>query len=180
MPVIRLTSTAPVFRREQRQALLDLLSKELAGQATEKGPVVFEIPLDHSDKMEVLVVWEAWKDVPSEVRGNVILEACNDKKDAISQVLGVTYQEANDQNLLPYAVLPMARRGEVYPEMLSAAMLKQGGFAQEGGKIDLRCPVGQWPKKLTGGCATNCRRGIGRWLKPGIRFRDHLEGKFGF
>jgi hypothetical protein len=141
MPVIRLTPTAPAFRREQRQALLDQLSRELAGQATEKGPVVFEIPLDQTDKMDVLVVWEAWKDVPSEIRSDVILEAYKDKKDTISQALGVTYQEANDQNLLPYAVLPMARRGEVDPETLKAAMLKQGGFALEGGKVDLRFPT---------------------------------------
>jgi hypothetical protein len=141
MPVIRLTPTAPAFRREQRQALLDQLSRELAGQATEKGPVVFEIPLDQADKMDVLVVWEAWKDVPSEIRSDVVLEAYKDKKDTISQALGVTYQEANDQNLLPYAVLPMTRRGEVDPETLKAAMLKQGGFALEGGKVDLRFPT---------------------------------------
>jgi hypothetical protein len=141
MPVIRLTPTASAFRREQRQALLDQLSRELAGQATEKGPVVFEIPLDQIDKMDVLVVWEAWKDVPSEIRSDVILEAYKDKKDAISQALGVTHQEANDQTLLPYAVLPMARRGEVDPETLKAAMLKQGGFTLEGGKVDLRFPT---------------------------------------
>jgi hypothetical protein len=141
MPVIRLTPTAPAFRREQRQALLDQLSSELAGQATEKGPVVFEIPLDQTNRMDVLVVWEAWNGVPSEVRSGVILEAYKDKKDAISQALGVTYHEANDQNLLPYAVLPMSRRGEVDPETLHAAMLKQGGFALDGGKVDLRFPT---------------------------------------
>jgi hypothetical protein len=141
MPVIRLTTAATAFRRERRQALLDQLSRELAGQATENGPVVFEIPLDPSDKMDVLVVWEAWQDVPSEIRSEVILEAYRDKKDRISQALGVTYQEANDQNLLPYAVLPMARRGEVDPAALNAAMRKQGGFALEGGKVELRFPT---------------------------------------
>src|SRR5258708_6114409 len=141
MPVIRLTPVAPAFRREQRQTLLDQLSREIAGPPTETGPVVYEIPLDQSDKMDVLVVWEAWKDVPSEVRSNVILEAYKDKKDKISQALGVTHQEAIDQSLLPYAVLPMTRRGEVDPETLKAAMLKQGGFALEGGKVDLRFPT---------------------------------------
>ena len=47
----------------------------LAGQATENGPVVDEIPLDQTDKMDVLVVWAAWQDVPSEIRSDVILEA---------------------------------------------------------------------------------------------------------
>ena len=75
MPVIRLTSKAPAFRREQHQALLEMLTSELAGKTTEKGPVVFEIPLDHSDKVGVVVAWEAWKDVPSEVQSTVILEA---------------------------------------------------------------------------------------------------------
>ena len=141
MPVIRLAPAAPAFRREQRQDLLDQLSMELAGQATEKGPVVFEIPLDQTDTMDVLVVWGAWNDFPSEARSDIILEAYKDKKDKISQALGVTYQEAIDQRLLPYAVLPMARRGEVDPGMLNAAMLKQGGFALEGGKVDLRFPT---------------------------------------
>lgn len=141
MPIIRLTAAPTVFRGERRQALLEQLSAELAGQATENGPVVFEIPLDLTDKMDVLVVWESWKDVPSEVRSEVILEAYKDKKDKISQALGVTYQEAIDGRLLPYAVLPMTRRGEVDPETLKAAMLKQGGFALEGGKVDLRFPT---------------------------------------
>ena len=141
MPVIRLAPAVTTFRPEQRQALLGQLSKELEGVATEKGPVVFEIPLDQAGGFDVLVVWEAWKGVPSEVRSEVILEAYRDKKDKIYQALGVTYEEAADQQLLPYAVLPMTRRGEVDPETLRTAMLKEGGFALEGGKVELRFPT---------------------------------------
>jgi hypothetical protein len=140
MPVIRVTANPSVFSHEQRKALLDQLSNELA-QATEKGPVVFEIPLDQTDKMDVLVVWEAWKDVPSEARSEIILEAYKDKKGKISQALGVTNQEAIDQHLLPYSVVPMARSGEADSDKLKSAMLAEGGLAFENGKVDLRLPT---------------------------------------
>jgi hypothetical protein len=141
MPVIRLTPTAKVFQGEQRQALTEQLAKELAGERIAKGPVIFEIPLEQTDKMDVLVVWEGWKDVPSESRSDIVLEAYKKQQDRISQALGVTYQEAIEQHVLPYAVQPMTRRGEVDPPVLRAAMLKYGGIALEGDKVDLRFPT---------------------------------------
>jgi hypothetical protein len=141
MPVIRLTATAKPFRGEQRQALTEQLAKELAGEPISNGPVIFEIPLGQTDKMDVLVVWEAWKDVPSEIRSDIILEAYMDKRGKVSQALGVTYEEAIEQHVLPYVVQPMARRGEVEPAALKAAMLKYGGIVLDGDKVDLRFPT---------------------------------------
>ncbi len=141
MPIIRLTATAKVFKNEQRQELIEQLARERAGEPTAKGPVIFEIPLEPTDKMDVLVVWEAWKDVPSEIRSDIILEAYKDVKGKISQALGVTYQEAIAQHVLPYAVQPLTRRGEVDPAALKAAMLKYGGMALDGDKVDLRFPT---------------------------------------
>lgn len=141
MPVIRATLSANVFRAEQKQALVEQLAKELEGETTPKGPLIFEIPLEQMDKMDVLVVWEAWKDIPSEIRSDIILKAYKDKKDKISQAFGVTYQEAIEQHLLPYAVVPMARAGEVDPALMKAAMLKYGGMLLEGDKVDLRFPT---------------------------------------
>jgi hypothetical protein len=141
MPVIRLPVTSKVFKGEQRQALIEQLTKELKGEPTAKGPVIFEIPLDQTENIDVLVVWEAWKDVPSEIRSAIILEAYKEKKDKISQALGVTYQEAIDQHVLPYAVQPITRSAEVDPRVLKAAMLKNGGIALDGDKVDLRFPT---------------------------------------
>jgi hypothetical protein len=48
-----------------------------------------------------------WKDVPSETRSDIILEAYKDQKRTISQAFGVTYQEAIEQHVLPYVLQPM-------------------------------------------------------------------------
>ena len=53
MPVIRGTSTATVLGREDREALTAQLSKELTGDATDEGPIIFEIPLTGTDKIDV-------------------------------------------------------------------------------------------------------------------------------
>ncbi len=142
MPVIRLTPTATVFKAQEREALIAQLTKELAGEATQDGPVIFEIPLEEgSAKLDIFVVWDKWKDVPSEMRSKIITEAYNEKKDKIAQPLGVTYQEAIEQFLLPYAVIPMTRKQEVSEESLREAMKKHGGLVLEGGKVDLRFPT---------------------------------------
>lgn len=141
MPVIRVKPTVRVILPEQRQALIEQLTKELEGAPTATGPIVFELPLEQTDKMDVLVVWEAWKDVPSEIRSDIILSAYKESKNKISQPLGVTYREALDQHLLPYAVVPMTRGDEVDRKILRASMLKYGGIPLEGDKVDLRYPT---------------------------------------
>jgi len=141
MPVIRLPVTAKVINGEQRQALINQLVKELQGESTARGPVIFEIPLEQTDRIDVLVVWEAWKDIPSEIRSEIILGAYQEKKDKISQALGVTHREAIDQHVLPYAVQPQARYGEVDPKELQDAMLKAGAISLDGDKVELRFPT---------------------------------------
>jgi hypothetical protein len=141
MPVIRLTAAAQVFTNEQRQALVQQLAQERGDKPVANGPVIFEIPLESTDKLDLLVVWEAWKEAPSETRSEIILEAYKDQKERVSQALGVTYQEAIDQHVLPYAVLPMIHSEEVDPAALKKVMLKHGGIAVDGGKVDLRFPT---------------------------------------
>jgi hypothetical protein len=141
MPVIRLTTTATVFKREEYEAMVAQLAQELAGEATEQGPVVFEIQLDGMEKFDALVVWEKWKGIPSRTRSEMIQAAYKEKKDKIAQPLGVTYKEAIDQNLLPYAVVPLTRKGEARPEALKEAMKKYGAFELPGEKVDLRLPT---------------------------------------
>ena len=71
----------------------------------------------------------------------MILAAYKGSKVQIAQALGVTYQEAIEQQVLPYAVVPMIRRGELNDEDVKKAMLAEGGFALENGKVDLRFPT---------------------------------------
>ncbi len=149
MPVIKLTVTGTVFKGEDRTAMIDQLAKEVRGEVTDKGPVIFEIPLSGGEKFDALVVWEKWKekDVPTQTRSEMILAAYGDRKDKIALPLGVTYKEAMEQNLLPYAVVPITK-GEVPAAELKAAMMKQGAFVLENDRVDLRLPTMEMAKEI--------------------------------
>jgi hypothetical protein len=125
---------------ERRQALLEQLSSELTENTKPNGPVVFEIPVGPGERIDVLVVWAEWEGLRSEDRTDLILEAYNGQRDRIAQALGVTYEEAKEQQLLPYAVLPMIRRGEPDQDVRKA-MLEEGGIALPGERVELRFPT---------------------------------------
>jgi len=107
MPVVRGVPSVNVLDPDRRRSLVESLRNEVSGGATPGGPVVYEIPLDQTDKIDVLVVWGEWAGIGSEDRTNVILESYGDQDKRIAQALGVTYEEAVDQQLLPYSVVPM-------------------------------------------------------------------------
>ncbi len=163
MTVVRGKTTTTELPSEDRAKLLGTLVRELSGQAASGGPVIFEIPLDSTNKVDVLVVWDAFRDLRSEDRTDLILDAYDARRGEIAQALGVTHEEAFDQNLLPYSVVPMARlrqaspvggvhgdfprvapnakSGEVDPEELRSAMIDQGGIALPDGRVVLRLPT---------------------------------------
>jgi hypothetical protein len=141
MPVIRGTSTATVLTADRRNALFEELAQELSGQRVKNGPLIFEIPLEQSNRMDVLVVWEAFEGILSEERTGLILEVYKDQKGKIAQALGVTYGEALEQHLLPYSVVPMTRRGKADPNELRQAMLDEGAVSTADEKVDLRFPT---------------------------------------
>ena len=147
MPVIRGPSSVTALSPDRRSALLEQLRNEIASGGTAGGPVIFEIPLEQSDKMDVLVVWPAFEALRSEDCTTLIMDAFADKADKIAQALGVTYQEALDQQLLPYAVQPMSRSGEADPAKLREAMVNEGGIGLPGGKVDLRFPTAAMAKE---------------------------------
>lgn len=141
MPVIRDKVTIAVVTVEMRQRVVEQLAREVAGEATINGPIIFEIPLEGPDRFDVLVVWEAWKPFHSEDRSRMILEAYGARKVQIAQALGVDYEEAVQQQVLPYSVLPMVRSGEGDIEAMKKAMIAEGGIALPNGKVDLRFPT---------------------------------------
>lgn len=141
MPIVRGSSKSTALTAERRAALLEQLSKERAGQGVPNGPMIFEIPLEQSNRIDVLVVWDAFQGIRSEERTELILSSYHETPENIAQALGVTYQEAMDQQLLPYAVIPMTRKSEVPEDELRRAMLNAGGFALPSNKIDLRFPT---------------------------------------
>jgi hypothetical protein len=141
MPIIRGEARVRTMPNERRQALVAQLGRELAGTPTEDPPVIFEIPLAGLEKFDVLVLWPRWHEVDADTRTALILEASGNRRDEIAQALGVTYDEAMEQQLLPYAVVPMIRQGEVDQAELRALMLAVGGIALPNGRVDLRFPT---------------------------------------
>lgn len=141
MPVIRGISKSAPLASERRRTLSDELVAELSGKSSPDGPIIFEIPLEQSDKIDVIVVWNAFDGIRAEDSTALILDAYNDRKDRISLAMGVTYREAIAQHLLPYTVVPMMRRGQVDPAALNKAMLDEGGVALLNGRVELRFPT---------------------------------------
>lgn len=141
MPVIRGLSPASTLSSERRDELLRQLEQELAGQRVADGPLIFEIPLEQSSKIDVIVVWQKFAPLLSEDRTNLILAAYADTQANISLALGVTRDEALDQQVLPYAVVPMSRAGEANDDELRNAMLDEGGIAISPRTVELRFPT---------------------------------------
>lgn len=159
MPVFRMP--APTVSPALRRSLLEKLRRERQQPGESGEPLIFEIPVEQPDRIDVLVVWQEWEDVPSLERTNIILEAYADKEDELAQAVGVTYEEAMQQQLLPYAI---KSRFEVSPKFLSLvcpdpneakerlatlrqAMLELGGVKRMGEKVDLRFPTREMAKE---------------------------------
>jgi hypothetical protein len=140
MPVIRGEQTSAILKPEYRKALVESLRKELSGKPVAEGPVVYEIPLG-DDRIDVLVVWQVWRSIRASDRSAIIMDAYGPKTKNIAQALGVTYEEALDQQLLPYAVVPIVRPGEADETELRRVMRAEGAFSLFGDKLDLRFPT---------------------------------------
>ena len=126
---------------------------------TPGGPVIFEIPLDQPEKLDVMVVWDEWEGVRSEDRTRLIQEAYKDKAEDLALALGVTYQEALEQGILPFRVrLTIGSHFNFTEEKLRTACLSVGGFPGPQGSVELRFPtqttaeeaVKQLKKRLSG------------------------------
>ena len=142
MPVIRGEIKVRPLTTRQRKTLLKQLVKELAGEPTTEGPIIFEIPLEQSDRRDVLVVWDAMGDLRSEDRTDLILEAYKPRADKIAQAVGVTRREAIEHGWLPYQVKPASIGPSLAGNLqeLKKAMLDQGGFVLDGDNVVLRLP----------------------------------------
>ncbi|MBI2804950.1 MAG: hypothetical protein HYX68_08215 [Planctomycetes bacterium] len=143
MPVIRGEMKWTVLTNNQRKALLKSLVSELAGKSSPNGPVIYEIPLELSDRVDILVVWDEFRELRSEDRTTLILDAYKDRKAKIAQALGVTREEALQQYLLLYEVKPISHSGFAGVDMgkVRKAMLEEGGFPLGEDRIALRFPT---------------------------------------
>jgi len=141
MPVIRGRLKEKELTDEQKDSLLSRLADERQGRSTQGGPVIFEIPLEQSDKLDVMVVWDAWQGVRSEDRTKLIQEAYREQQDNLALALGVTYEEAIEQGLLPFRVrMKFGSQPRFREEEIRSAYLSVGGFVRPEDIIELRYP----------------------------------------
>jgi hypothetical protein len=127
MPVIRATGRGEPLANLRTQ-LSEALVKELMGETTPKGPLIFEIPTARSDEIDVVVVWEAWRSLSPGERTDIIRNAYKqyglELSDAIQSLdstnaprgpigprvakiaIGTTWDQALAEGLLPYSVQP--------------------------------------------------------------------------
>ena len=159
MPVIRGRSSETKLADDRRNSLLERLVAEREEKAAPGGPVIFEIPLDQPEKLNVMVVWDEWEGVRSEDRTQLIQEAIRTKQMISLSPLGVTYQEAIEQGVLPFRVrLKFGPQPKFTEEKVRTACLSVGGFAGPEGSVELRFPtrttaeeaVKQLKKRLSG------------------------------
>ena len=142
-----------------REHLTGLLFKEIMGEATRRGPVIFEDPLAPGE-ISVIVAWEAWRGLLPSDRSTVIREAysrhsrtlengvhdpdISKKPDSpvvpkVMAATGATWNEALDPVLLPYSIHPNVEPGEIDPDDLETVMLDAGALETPEG-VHLRFP----------------------------------------
>jgi hypothetical protein len=157
MPYIQATGTtvATAIPAELRASLLKQLGDEMKGPGTPGGPAIFEIPVDGPKKFDVLVVWQEWQNMRSEDRTNIILEAYGERRDRIVRAVGATYDEALQEQLLPYAIVstvqendkarrlmtPTPEKAQEFLERIRKVMLEEGGIRLPNGRVELRFPT---------------------------------------
>jgi hypothetical protein len=154
MPVFSVPPT--VVSEDRRRSLLDKLRKERQQPSPSGEPMIFEIPVEEPDRIDVLVVWQEWGGVPPVERENVILDAYGDLREKLVQAVGVTYEEAMQQQLLPYSIVsaldrpkllglmrPAPEEQQKYREEIRNAMLQEGNARQRNNKVELRFPTNE-------------------------------------
>jgi len=144
MPVIRGRNEQPVLSTERRADLLSQILSELAGESRGTGPTIFEIPIGRGDKFDAVVVWDAWHDVAAGVRNDLVQAAYQTKGQEPALVLGVTFDEAKEQGLLPYRVKLFSGDLKAVPQDKVATVSRRwGGFSQPNDKFEFHFPTEQ-------------------------------------
>ena len=158
MPVIR-----PAGRKQPlatvRDHLADQLLEELMGERSRMGPVIFELPTDQANQVDVIVVWEAWKSLPTEARSQVVrvayqrfakvLESSIHQNDpskpmdllvpSPASVTCATWDDLTTLDLLPYKIQPTAAEDAFDPDDARLLMIEVGAIWTPFG-VQLRLP----------------------------------------
>jgi hypothetical protein len=117
--------------RKTDKKLVEQLVDELRANRESGQPFIYEQEFS-TRKVKVLVIWDAWKDLPLEQRTNIIHSAIeqSDGKEYRARVAlasGLTVPEGVAAGMLPYQVFPALRKGDrVTFEQCRDAMIAEG------------------------------------------------------
>jgi len=127
------------------QRLVDDLAKELRENRESGQPVIREERFPRTGKLRVDVLWDEWRDVPHELRVQVIRAAYLSAEGEsyvgdLALVTGLTFPEAYEAGMLPFQVAPSIREGDpVTLDQCREAMLAEGASELfPGGSLRLR------------------------------------------
>lgn len=115
-------------------------------ELTRREPVILEDQIAQTKSLHVVVIWDAWGDLPPGERSNVIRNAYAKAKRArdatITVAMGVTAEEALRTGLLPYSIITTRREDDkVMLDELTKAMEGAGGIVVKvGSSTQLRFP----------------------------------------
>jgi hypothetical protein len=96
-------------------------------------PFIVEDRVPQTRSRHVTVIWNAWKNLPRDVRSRIILDAYQSSNrlhgDTVRVALGLTQQEAFDRGYLPFQIVPMIRKSDpVSPGEIRKALASIGGI----------------------------------------------------
>ena len=161
MPVIRATGRGESVANLRNQ-LSEALVKELRGDGTRNGPLIFEIPTGRNDEIDVVVVWEAWRSLTPGDRTDVIRRAYEqygrELSDAVRSLdptntqrypvgprvakisIGTTWDQALADGILPYSIQPrVGSNDQIDLAFLRHLMIEAGAIERPEG-VQLRFP----------------------------------------
>lgn len=125
--------------------LVMALVEELKSNRESGQPVIHEHHFSRTGKMKVTVLWDRWENVPHEERAEIIRKAYTEVDGAdceakLALLVGLTFPEAYEAGMLPFAVIPLLRKGDtVSPSDCIEAMRSEGATQLFiGGKHELR------------------------------------------
>ena len=137
MPVIRFgkqSDDATSARLVSR--LAEVLATDPAAEPNGE-PLVVELPMFKSNRLQAVVVWSEWDRVPWAERGQLIVnaysQAAPDRVSLLTLVTGLSWDEADSNAFFKYKVVPAYRAGEANDAAVRNAMIEEGAYVAPSG-----------------------------------------------
>jgi hypothetical protein len=111
--------------------LVEELSSELKQPRPAGQPLILEEQLEHTNAIQVHVVWDELAECSEEERTRVIFDAFErvhgpESRDRVILAVGLTVPEAGDLGLLPVRVVRVPTMGTAADQEIAAALREEG------------------------------------------------------